>query len=117
MSPQYTACRLFRWGVDYRLVPRLAALGIITPLRPRDADPALIRQRFNVVLQRTVMELRGMPCLDLERDRPDSKTICTSRSFGRAVEALDELAEALTSYVVRAVEKRGGSALPPVPWS
>ena len=93
------------WGVGGRLCRHLAALGITTPLHLRDADPTMIRQRFNVVLQRTVMELRGVPCLDLERDSPDSKTICTSRSFGRAVECLDELREALTAYVSRAAEK------------
>lgn len=104
------------WGVGYRLPRRLAELGITTPLQLRDADPAMIRQRFNVVLQRTVLELRGTPCLDLEQDSPDSKTICTSRSFGRYVETYDELAEALTAYVTRAAEKmrRQGLATPAI---
>ena len=95
---------------------RLAAIGITTPLQLRDACPTMIRQRFNVVLQRTVMELQGTACLDLEEDSPDSKTICTSRSFGRAVEGFDELAEALTVYVSRAAEKmrRQGLATPAV---
>ena len=93
------------WGIGSRLVPKLADLGITTPLQLRAADPAMIRQRFNVVLHRTVLELRGIPCLDLDRDTPDSRTICTSRSFGRAVEGFDDLAEALTAYVSRAAEK------------
>ena len=104
------------WGVGYRLPRRLAEIGITTPLQLRDADPTLIRQRFNVVLQRTVMELQGTPCIDLEQDSPDSKTICCSRSFGRYVEGYDELAEALTAYVSRAAEKmrRQGLATPAV---
>lgn len=93
------------WGIGRRLVPRLAELGITTPLQLRDADPTMIRQRFNVVLQRTVIELQGTPCLDLEQDSPDSKTICCSRSFGRAVETFDELAEALTAYTSYAAQK------------
>lgn len=93
------------WGIGHRLAPKLAAIGIATPLALRAADPVMIRQRFNVVVQRTVLELRGIPCLDLERDTPDSKTICSSRSFGRAVEGFDELAEALTTYVSRSAEK------------
>ncbi|KMO39371.1 Y-family DNA polymerase [Methylobacterium aquaticum] len=93
------------WGIGSRLAPKLAALGISTPLELRAADPVMIRQRFNVVVQRTVLELRGIPCLDLERDSPDSKTICSARSFGRAVEGFDELAEALTTYVSRSAEK------------
>ncbi|KMO26129.1 DNA polymerase V subunit UmuC, partial [Methylobacterium variabile] len=93
------------WGIGHRLAPRLAALGISTPLELRAADPAMIRQRFNVVLQRTVLELRGIPCLDLERDSPEAKTICSARSFGRAVEGFEELAEALSTYVSRSAEK------------
>ncbi|MGE7156236.1 Y-family DNA polymerase [Methylorubrum rhodesianum] len=104
------------WGVGYRLPRRLAEIGITTPLQLRDADPTMIRQRFNVVLQRTVMELQGTPCIDLEQDSPDSKTICTSRSFGRYVETFEELAEALTAYVSRAAEKmrRQGLATPAI---
>lgn len=104
------------WGVGYRLPRRLAEIGITTPLQLRDADPTMIRQRFNVVLQRTVMELQGTPCIDLEQGSPDSKTICTSRSFGRSVETFEELAEALTAYVSRAAEKmrRQGLATPAV---
>ena len=93
------------WVIGHRLVPRLAELGITTPLPLRDADPTMIRRRFNVVLQRTVMELQGTPCLDLEQDTPESKTICSSRSFGRAVESFDELAEALTAYTSYAAGK------------
>ncbi len=62
------------------------------------------------------MELQGTPCIDLEQDRPDSKTICCSRSFGHYVEGYDELAEALTAYVSRAAEKmrKQGLATPAV---
>lgn len=93
------------WGIGGRLAPKLMALGITTPLELRAADPVMIRQRFNVVVQRTVLELRGIPCLDLERDSPEARTICSARSFGRAVEGFDELAEALTTYVSRSAEK------------
>lgn len=93
------------WGVGHRIVQRLAEIGITTPLQLRDTDPTMIRQRFNVVLQRTVLELQGTPCLDLEQDSPESKTICCSRSFGRAVEGFSELAEALTAYTSYAAQK------------
>ena len=51
------------------------------------------------------MELRGVSCLDLERDTPDRKSIMASRSFGRSVTTLDEMAEAVASYAARAAEK------------
>lgn len=84
---------------------RLAEIGITTPLQLRDVDPTMIRQRFNVVLQRTVLELQGTPCVDLEQDSPESKTICCSRSFGKAVEGFSELAETLTAYTSYAAQK------------
>ena len=46
-----------------------------------------------------------MPCLDLERDVPDRKSIMASRSFGRAVTTLPESREAVASYTARAAEK------------
>lgn len=52
-----------------------------------------------------VLELRGVPCLDLEEGRPDNKTIMASRSFGRPVEARHEMEEAVSSYTSRAAEK------------
>lgn len=93
------------WGVAGRLAKRLEEIGIRTPLQLRDADPRFIRERFNVVLERMVLELRGIPCIDLERSRPDNKSIMASRSFGRPVESRHELEEAVASYVSRAAEK------------
>lgn len=70
------------WGIGHRLVPCLTELGITTPLQLRDACPTQIRQRFNVVLQRLVLELKGTPCLYLKEHTPDRKTIMASRSLG-----------------------------------
>ena len=93
------------WGVAGRLAARMAALGITTPLQLRDANPRFIRERFNVVTERMVLELQGVPCLALEHGRPDNKTIMASRSFGRTVELRREMEEALTFHTSRAAEK------------
>jgi DNA polymerase V len=93
------------WGVAGRMAARLEALGIRTPLALRDADPRFIRERLNVVMERMVHELRGVPCLDLEEHSPDRKSIMASRSFGRPVVALREMQEAVATYVARAAEK------------
>jgi hypothetical protein len=45
----------------------------MTPLELRDADHRLIRERFSVVLERMVLELRGIACLGLEEVTPDRK--------------------------------------------
>ena len=84
---------------------RLQALGIATPLQLRDANPRWIRERFNVVLERTVLELQGVPCIELEHGRPDNKTIAATRSFGRPVTERRELEESLSFHASRAAEK------------
>jgi hypothetical protein len=38
------------------------------------------------VLERMVLELRGVACLGLEEVTPDRKSLVASRSFGRPVE-------------------------------
>ncbi|MHB1247829.1 MAG: Y-family DNA polymerase [Polaromonas sp.] len=93
------------WGVGRRLREQLAAMNIHTVLALKQADPALIRRRFSVVLERTVLELRGTSCLDLEQVTPDKQQIICSRSFGMAVLTLAELGEAVSSYMTRATQK------------
>jgi DNA polymerase V len=93
------------WGVAGRLAVRLKAIGITTPLDLKRGDPRLIRERLGVVAMRLALELRGVPCLGLEREIPDHKSIMTSRSFGRPVTTLAEMREAVASYAVRAAEK------------
>src|SRR3954447_18679148 len=51
------------WGVGSRTGKRLNALGVETIADLKAADPLLIRKRFSVVLQRTVLELNGTACI------------------------------------------------------
>lgn len=73
------------WGVARRTAENLAAFGITTPLQLRDADPRFLRERFSVVLEGTVHELRGTPCIAFEDVTPNRKSLVASRSFGRPV--------------------------------
>ena len=93
------------WGIGARLAARLEAMAIRTALDLKQADTRLLRRRFSVVLERTALELRGIPCLSLEDLAPDKQQIQSSRSFGTPVTSIQELAEAVTSYVSRAAEK------------
>jgi nucleotidyltransferase/DNA polymerase involved in DNA repair len=88
-----------------RLAARLAAIGINTPLDLKRGDPRLIRERLGVVTMRLALELRGEPCLDLEREIPDRKSIMASRSFRRPVTTLADMREAIACYTARAAEK------------
>lgn len=93
------------WGVGRRLTERLAGLGITTVRDLSNADPGMLRREFSVVLERTVMELRGVSCLELEEVAPPKKQIVCSRTFGAYIHTLAELEEAVASYLARAAEK------------
>ncbi len=56
-------------------VKKLEAMGIKTVLQLADTDIRFIRKHFNVVLERTVRELRGEPCLGLEEFAPVKQEI------------------------------------------
>lgn len=102
------------WGVGRRLTERLNSLGIETVLELREADIQMIRKVFGVVLERTVRELRGTPCLALEEIAPDKKQIICSRSFGYPITDLEQMNQALASYIGRAAKKlraQGSAAL------
>lgn len=93
------------WGVGRKITARLNEMGIHTVRQLHDADPETIRSRFSVVLQRTVRELCGVSCLSLEEVVPAKQQIMSSRSFGTLIYDLEELEEAVASYISRAAEK------------
>jgi DNA polymerase V len=99
------------WGVAGALAARLRALGIPDPLALKRADPGFLRQHFNVVVERLVRELCGVPCLALEDAVPARKSLIVSRSFGRPVTSRQELAEAVATFTARAAEKMRRQAL------
>ena len=93
------------WGVGKRLSKRLNALGITTALDLANASPRAIRDQFSVVLERTVRELNGESCIELEEIPPTKKQIVCSRSFGVKVTHFELLREAVCEYATRATEK------------
>lgn len=96
------------WGVGRRISKKLNDMGIKTALQLADTPTPLIRKHFNIVLERTVRELRGEPCLELEEFAPTKQQIVCSRSFGDRVSEYDLMREAICSHAVRAAEKLRG---------
>ena len=96
------------WGVGRRISKKLNDMGIKTALQLADTPTPLIRKNFNIVLERTVRELRGEPCLELEEFAPTKQQIVCSRSFGDRVSEYDLMREAICSHAVRAAEKLRG---------
>ncbi len=93
------------WGVGRRLGRRLRVMGIDSALKLADSDPALMRKAFSVMLERTVRELRGQSCLELEEAPPPRQQVLCSRTFAERVSALAPLREAVSHFAARAAEK------------
>ncbi len=93
------------WGVGGRLAPQLHEMGIHTVLDLKRANPAVLCSRFSVIVEKTIRELNGEVCLELEEVFTPKKQIISSRSFGVPVADLESLEQAVTLYVSRAAEK------------
>lgn len=87
-----------------RISKKLNAMGIKTALDLSEQSTWIIRKHFNVVLERTVRELRGEPCLDLEEFAPTKQEIVCSRSFGERVTEYEQVRRAICSYAARGAE-------------
>jgi DNA polymerase V len=78
------------WGIGRRMSARLNAGGIHTVQDLLRADIATLRAQFSVVLEKTVLELRGTPCLDVDHAPAAQQQMMCSRSFGAPVTTLPE---------------------------
>lgn len=96
------------WGVGRKLNQHLQQGGISTVQQLRDFDLHRLRNRFGVVMERIVRELRGEPCLDMTDVTPPRQQIISSRSFGQPVTMLEDLQEAVSAYMSTAAVKLRG---------
>ena len=93
------------WGVGNKLAEHLKAHGVENVLRLKNANPKRIRDRFGVVLERTVKELNGESWLEFDEDQPAAKQVMSSRSFGIRIDNLPVLAEAITFHASNAAQR------------
>ena len=93
------------WGVGREYAKLLKRNGIKTALDLRDTNETWIRKKMTVQGLRTVLELRGTACIELEETVPDKKQIVNSRSFGKDLDKYQDVSEAIASYTTRAAEK------------
>ena len=90
------------WGVAARLTKRLNGLGIHSILDLARADPVRIRDRFSVVLMRTVLELQGTPCIPFEEERVGRDQLIFSRSFATPITTAGGVRQVLGIYAQQA---------------
>jgi len=93
------------WGVGYQYEKLLLSAGIATPRDLKYAPDAWVRKKMTIVGLKTMLELRGIACINLCEEIPAKQSITVSRSFGRLVSQKRELQEAVSTYMVRAAQK------------
>jgi DNA polymerase V len=93
------------WGIGRQTTKRLQLMGINSVYDLAVQPVESIQAQFNIVVARTVMELKGISCLSVEDIAPAKQQIVCSRSFKQCLTEYHELAEALISFCSRAAEK------------
>ena len=93
------------WGIGRRIAAQLRQDGLKSALDVMRLDPAVVRRRWSVVLERTVRELQGQPCMAFEDVPPDKQEIASTRSFGQPITELNDLVEAVSEFSARAAVK------------
>jgi DNA polymerase V len=93
------------WGVGKQLTKFYQKNGIYNAKQLKNKSNTWIKKSSNVLGSRTAMELRGVPCINLETTQTKRKSCVVSRSFGKRIEKFQELKEAVASYCLNASEK------------
>ena len=93
------------WGVGRQLTKFYQKNRIYNAKQLKNKSNTWIKKCSNVLSSRTAMELRGIPCIELEKTTSKRKSCVVSRSFGKRVENFQELKEAVASYCLNASEK------------
>ena len=94
------------WGIGHRYAEKLRDLGIVTALNLRAMPPEWVRKNLGgVVGLRLLKELKGEPCITMKDPLEKKQMIGTSRMFGKPVYALEDIREAVATYITSAAEK------------
>ncbi|WP_028389297.1 Y-family DNA polymerase [Legionella fairfieldensis] len=92
------------WGIGRQWHHQLVREGIDTAHDLAAVNVHQLRQRYNVVLMRTALELQGVIC-EGTHSREARQSILSSKSFGSTQTKFSALAEALSAHCARACEK------------
>jgi DNA polymerase V len=94
------------WGIGHQYAEKLRKVGITDALKFSRLPVNWVQKNMGgVVGVRLHKELNGIPCIDLKDPLEKKKMIGSSRMFGRPVYELEEIREAVATYLARAAEK------------
>jgi len=93
------------WGVGRKYAKFLRRHNIYTALSLKESSEKWVREKMTITGYHTRKELSGESCLSLEQVNQPRKTIVYSRSFGKPVNDLKSLQEAVSMFISKASEK------------
>lgn len=93
------------WGVGRKHTKKLQGMGINTVFDLACSNPIQMQKLFSIVMARTVNELQGVSCIEIEHTPPSKKQIISSRSFGQKVTELNDLKEAIAMHAQDACKR------------
>ncbi|OLV52664.1 DNA polymerase V subunit UmuC, partial [Acinetobacter baumannii] len=83
------------WGVGRQHSKKLESMGITKVYDLMMSNPYHMETLFSVVMKRTVLELNGIACIEIEDTPPSRKQIISSRAFKQKIIEKDDLKEAI----------------------
>jgi DNA polymerase V len=93
------------WGIGGASLKQLNAIGVHTVHDLKNLDLKIARKLLTVVGERTVQELNGIPCSDLELEPKPKQATAVTRSFGKPITDYSDMEQAVSFYASRAGEK------------
>ena len=90
------------WGIGSKLAAFLVNNSVNNAFDLREFNESFARKKKGVILQRLILELKGIVCNEVEKESAKKKSICVSRSFGMKLSAYKDIKSALIVYVQKA---------------
>lgn len=93
------------WGIGRKWAKKLKTIGVESIGQFVILPDAYVKKLLNVNGLRAKVEILGMYCHPVVTQIKFKKNIASTRSFGQDVESLDQLAEAMYTYIKNGVRK------------
>ncbi|MBU93799.1 MAG: hypothetical protein CL723_04315 [Chloroflexi bacterium] len=93
------------WGIGYRYARFLYSKGIYTAYDLAKKNDKWILDNMSIIGLKTVYELRGIKCFELQTSESPKKNIRNSRTFSRDTNDYNKIKKAISSFASKTAEK------------